>query len=661
MSKRLVLGLVSTITLVAGLLVGSSPAQAVTRTIPDNSVCGLPGVIVGTDGDDTITGTAGDDVICGLGGNDVINGAGGDDIIIGGSGADNISGGDGNDTLSGEIGDDYIDGQAGADSEFGGDGADSTLGGPGDDYISGGPGADNLFGNEGRDQLLAGAGNDSLNGGPGADLLNGEGGSDTCEKQRTDTTVSCYYDKAGPKLVNIAIADEDASLDSSDPNRYLHIRFTIADPGTGLLFANLDLVDENSFKILKKHPDAGIPQGQSSINVAINSGWIRDCSGSGTSDAVCRYAGTATLGVYKATIVLPRNLKTAKYYVSSFDATDVARNRTLLKASDLVKRKLAVSFVQTGKNDRSAPQITSFNILGDRVLSSSSDSVVAEVSFVDPGGHGLNRLALKFNILAANSWLELEAQNIGPFASVNPAEIAAVSCPPGTLPSSSLTCVDPIGACPVDLETIGNACLVNGDASAGTVRVRVRQGSGPMNAPRSLLKLLSITAYDSFSNVGTRSRLAKTVVAQNVVSKSFGMARDNDRTPPNLVSISASRTSIDTGSQPQSVVFAFRLKDAGKGVDDRFTQLSVMKPSTCAGLPSGSCGYESVDICRTVLKKTTSKGSDFLTTCTFPAHFAAGRYMINVSAVDASYNSNMRLFAGNDLRVFGVPGFITNG
>ena len=51
-----------------------------------------PGVINGTNGDDTLIGTAGPDTINGLGGND---------SIVGGAGADSMSGGDGNDVLDG--------------------------------------------------------------------------------------------------------------------------------------------------------------------------------------------------------------------------------------------------------------------------------------------------------------------------------------------------------------------------------------------------------------------------------------------------------------------------------------------------------------------------------------------------------------------------------
>jgi Ca2+-binding RTX toxin-like protein len=59
------------------------------------------GVIVGTQGNDTLTGTAGNDLILGLGGNDTLNGLGGDDILVGGEGSDTLNGGDGNDILAG--------------------------------------------------------------------------------------------------------------------------------------------------------------------------------------------------------------------------------------------------------------------------------------------------------------------------------------------------------------------------------------------------------------------------------------------------------------------------------------------------------------------------------------------------------------------------------
>lgn len=118
---------------------------------PIDPRCGTPGVICGTNGDDTLTGTPGNDTIIGGDGNDTCDGGGGDDIIICGGGNDRILGGPGNDRLSSTTGNDTL------------------IGGPGKDRLAGGPGKDRLFGNAGRDRLNGQGGSDRCVGGAGVD------------------------------------------------------------------------------------------------------------------------------------------------------------------------------------------------------------------------------------------------------------------------------------------------------------------------------------------------------------------------------------------------------------------------------------------------------------------------------------------------------------
>jgi Ca2+-binding RTX toxin-like protein len=61
---------------------------------------GSLGIIVGTNGNDTLTGTAGNDLMLGLAGNDTLNALGGNDVLVGGLGNDQLNGGAGNDTYS---------------------------------------------------------------------------------------------------------------------------------------------------------------------------------------------------------------------------------------------------------------------------------------------------------------------------------------------------------------------------------------------------------------------------------------------------------------------------------------------------------------------------------------------------------------------------------
>ncbi len=101
---------------------------------------GVPCVVLGGSGNDTIVGTPGPDRLFGQAGNDVIRGGAGNDLINGGDGNDILYGGFGDDTLQGGTGDDYLNGEAGNDSLAGNSGRDSLYGGDGmdtyqDDYV----------------------------------------------------------------------------------------------------------------------------------------------------------------------------------------------------------------------------------------------------------------------------------------------------------------------------------------------------------------------------------------------------------------------------------------------------------------------------------------------------------------------------------------------
>lgn len=82
------------------------------------------GVVVGTDGPDTlragnrgqvVLGLDGDDVLVGGNAKDCLVGGAGDDDPLGGSGADVLDGGDGDDTLDGGNGPDFLVGGSGTD------------------------------------------------------------------------------------------------------------------------------------------------------------------------------------------------------------------------------------------------------------------------------------------------------------------------------------------------------------------------------------------------------------------------------------------------------------------------------------------------------------------------------------------------------------------
>jgi len=99
-----------------------------------DSLSGNDGVDVlsGDAGNDTENGGAGDDSVWGGFGDDSLFGDAGNDAEYGGAGSDAIAGGDGNDTLNGDLGNDTLSGEAGDDGLIGGAGADTLSGSTGE-------------------------------------------------------------------------------------------------------------------------------------------------------------------------------------------------------------------------------------------------------------------------------------------------------------------------------------------------------------------------------------------------------------------------------------------------------------------------------------------------------------------------------------------------
>jgi Ca2+-binding RTX toxin-like protein len=175
---------------------------------PDNIV---PGILEGTENNDTLSGASlandiqgfgGNDRIFGFGNNDTMNGGDGDDTLIGGTGADSMFGGNGNDTYfiddAGDQALEFTDDFNGGTSDLVFSRIDYTLGfgieklrfatgsaainGTGNEYdntLIGNELGNVLSGLDGNDKLYGGAGNDELRGGAQNDYLTGEAGDDT--------------------------------------------------------------------------------------------------------------------------------------------------------------------------------------------------------------------------------------------------------------------------------------------------------------------------------------------------------------------------------------------------------------------------------------------------------------------------------------------------
>lgn len=117
----------------------------------------MTGLLIGTEGNDTLAATEANTVILGFGGEDSLLGSAGIDMILGGTGADSIFG-DG----AAPVTDDPA-------THLGGN--DMLLGGAGDDLILGGGGNDFILGEDGNDLIAGGFGTDIMHGGPGVDVF----------------------------------------------------------------------------------------------------------------------------------------------------------------------------------------------------------------------------------------------------------------------------------------------------------------------------------------------------------------------------------------------------------------------------------------------------------------------------------------------------------
>ncbi|MEQ1902921.1 MAG: calcium-binding protein, partial [Pirellulaceae bacterium] len=158
---------------------GGDDLVALNGSAGTGSAFGIPTIVNGGGGGDTIVGSTANDRLVGDQGKDFIDGEAGNDIINGGVAGDEINGGDGDDSLNGEDGNDIINGGNGNDTINGGINNDVLRGDEGNDVLSGDAGTDTLAGGNGSDVLNGGDGDDSLSGGFGQNVVDGGLGIDS--------------------------------------------------------------------------------------------------------------------------------------------------------------------------------------------------------------------------------------------------------------------------------------------------------------------------------------------------------------------------------------------------------------------------------------------------------------------------------------------------
>lgn len=178
------------------------------RNFFDARNAGLPVLLSGEGGNDTLLGGSSSDIISGGSGDDVLSGGAGNDLIDGGAGTDHVS--EKADTSFAVI-DVTITSQAtGSDTPTGAERI-VLVGGPGSNKLDaslasisviliGGSGNDTLLGGSSADTLTGGQRTDAtVVGGDGVDSLNGGAGIDTIENDPADAII--------PGVGDISIAD----------------------------------------------------------------------------------------------------------------------------------------------------------------------------------------------------------------------------------------------------------------------------------------------------------------------------------------------------------------------------------------------------------------------------------------------------------------------
>jgi len=604
--------------LLAASLVGASPAvalpssvalpppaiavqsQAPQPTPADCTIFVTKGVAVGTSGNDVICGTAGDDTILGSGGNDTIFGLGGNDYIDAGAGNDWVDGGSGYDQI--------------------------TLG-SGDDYANGGPGADQLWGGAGLDKLVGATGDDSLTGGPGVDYVNGGAGVDYCPVDKKDTSVSCYFDTAKPKLVSISVATPN--VDTSAEAKELALRIHVTDAGTGLRTINL---------VFQRH--------------LANGSWVSDVNFRGDAEhspctasnhaaspgpgytTTCLVSGTWNNGIYEMRTLMPHWSAQGTYILSDATLVDGAYNTTRLGYDTLIDRRLAVSFRQAGSGDGLAPALRSVQVISPATFSTANSAQLIglrmHVTDAISGVAGTIMVEMaRMTHVDGDEFLWPQPNSWGPAAAPACAE---------TAPSTS------------------QVCRESGNPNDGWYQAWVEL---PRWSPKGQYELTSVRLSDLAGNTKTYSygELETRHLMAKVSQVSAG-----DSTAATVVSVSVKTPVVQAGAVDARVEIQVHARDAVSGVNGLFVTFASQGNWTSQILDFSSsnapCDDLNQDAC---LLSGTPRDGTWRMAARLPAHAAAGVWsLVDVTANDSAGNSR-RWNSSEELKAAHLSATFTNG
>lgn len=602
-------------------------AGPVNQTAPQLSICSESSAILGTPGDDQLVGTAGDDVICAFEGNDVVDGLGGNDVIFSGTGDDTVSGGDGTDQIVGESGNDSIEGGPGADSIWGSEGLDDLSGGLDDDYISGGIGADNLWGGNGLDALFAGAGDDGLDGGLGQDYLDGESGSNTCTKDLTDTTKKCFFDNKAPVFSAIAIDPGTSVVDSTQTSKVVKVRVFASDPGAGVAHIYMSFMPKQEMSGSPARPH---PVGCSSENLV---------------------AGTPNRGVYELSCEITPNCLKGTYVLEYIRVVDLVGNSRDWSYPELQKRKLAVSFRQSGNPDIQKPAVRNLKVIQNSVIENKDQQVLFQAEYSDFGQSGVENVSLFFNSSgykwSGNFNLWIPSWEIP----ICQGELDFRICK--TPLDDGFTRIHyPISMNPAQENTLAN---FYGPGLMTLSRVVVQDFAGNVN---------SIRAF-------TNQTLQDTQIDKRFLVDLPKNKSDGDLTAPKIISFSLDKTALNTSGGEDEIIATVHATDSGIGFASQSIpfhfRIQVTPYDEALGQHvdppyDGNQNYDLQLITRSVVSKV-GRPNDMTVKIAirFPAHYPRFKAALSISVVDWSQKRNRTTWSTSQLKKLKLPFEVTNG
>jgi len=589
--------------LLASAMVGAAPADAAPSRLaqPTPADCTIfvsNGVALGTSGDDVICGTAGDDTILGGGGSDTIFGFGGND---------------------------HIDAGAGSDWVDGGSGYDEIVLGPGDDYANGGPDADQIWGDSGLDRLVGGTGDDALSGGYGVDYVNGGSGVDYCPVDKQDTSVSCYFDSAKPKLVSVAVATR--YVNTSADARELVLRVHVTDAGTGIRYikmvfqrhlANGEWVSDVTFA-----GDAEFPQCTASNHAATPQ------NGETTT---CLVSGTWNNGVYELRTTLRHWSAQGAYILSSVQLSDGARNNGFLSYDILLTRHLAVSFHQTGVGDAIAPALRAVQLISPASVSTSAAAKL---------------VGFRIHVTDAVSGVSGISLGIARMTHTDGADSYLWPQPGVDGLASSPTCS-------VDPPTETQLCRQSGGDHDGWYQAWIEL---PRWAPKGVYELTVVGLNDLAGNA--RYYTYPELMQRHLMAK-VSQTSTGDSVAPTVVGISVKTPTVSAGVADARVVIQVHARDVVSGVSGIFVDFAPHGDWTIQELEfatlNDACDQFNQDAC--LISGNVHDGVWQMATW-LPAHAAGGVWsLVQVQVNDAA--GNTQGWGPAELKAAHLSGSFTN-